>query len=429
VSLKSQMPLQVWILTLSAFAIGTAEFVIAGVLPQVAGSLRVSEGQAGNLITAYALAIVVGGPILTLWLARFEKHKVLMGLMALFIAGNLIGAFTASYRVLLISRVIAGLTQGPFYGIGAVVATKLVSDKLAGQAVGQMFAGLTLANVLGVPGGTWIGNAFGWNTTFLVISALGLVAAVAVAAFVPAQAPDHSAPNIRGQLSAFRDRNLIASLAITALGWVGFMTFYGYIAPVAERIAGFSASDLTWVLVIVGLGLVIGNSLGGRTADANLRLSLILWPAAMIASLIVVGLVAPFKWPFLAAAFVFGVASFANVPPMQMRVMKYGKAAPELAATANISAFNVANALGGLIGGAIIDSSYGASAIPFAAAVVPLVTLLFILSQERRSSSSTLAPRGSERRRQEAAVVAAQGKQSAHQQSSHRVCTTHNSRN
>ena len=385
-SLKSKMPLQIWILTLSAFAIGTAEFVIAGVLPQVAGSLGITEGQAGNLITAYALAIVVGGPILTLWLARFEKRKVLLGLMALFIAGNLIGALTANYTLLLVSRVIAGLTQGPFYGIGAVVATKLVSDKLAGQAVGQMFAGLTLANVLGVPAGTWIGNALGWNMTFLVISALGLVATVAIAIFVPAQGPDNSALSIRGQLGAFRDRNLIASLAITALGWVGFMTFYGYIAPVA-RLAGFSAADLTWVLVIVGVGLVIGNTLGGRTADANLRLSLILWPTAMIVSLIIVGLVTPFKWPFLAAAFVFGVASFANVPPMQMRVMKYGKAAPELAATANISAFNFANALGGIIGGVAVDSSFGASAIPFAAAIVPAVALLFILSQERRNGA------------------------------------------
>jgi DHA1 family inner membrane transport protein len=160
------------------------------------------------------------------------------------------------------------------------------------------------------------------------------------------------------------------------------MTFYGYIAPVAERVAGFSAADLTWVLVIIGAGLVIGNTLGGRTADANLGLSLILWPSAMIASLIVAGFVAPFKWPFLAAAFVFGIASFANVPPMQMRVMKYGKVAPEPAATANISAFNIANALGGLIGGAVVDSSFGASAIPFAAAIVPAIALLFILSQE-----------------------------------------------
>jgi DHA1 family inner membrane transport protein len=380
------MPLQVWILTLSAFAIGTAEFVIAGLLPQVAGSLRITEGQAGNLITAYALAIVVGGPILTLWFARFEKRKVLIGLMALFIAGNLIGAVTTDYTLLLVSRVITGLTQGPFYGIGAVVAAKLVSDKLAGQAVGQMFAGLTLANVLGVPAGTWIGNALGWNMTFFVVSGLGLIATLAIAVFVPAPGQDNSAPSIRGQLVAFRDRKLLASLAITALGWVGFMTFYGYIAPVA-RIAGFAATDLTWVLVIVGVGLVIGNMLGGRTADANLRLSLILWPAAMIASLIVVGFVAPFKWPFLAAAFVFGIASFANVPPMQMRVMKYGKAAPELAATMNISAFNLANALGGMIGGVVVDSTFGPGAIPYAAAILPLAALIFILTQERGSSS------------------------------------------
>src|SRR5712671_5038122 len=390
-SLKSKMPLQVWILTLSAFAIGTAEFVIAGVLPQVAASLRITEGQAGNLITAYALAIVVGGPILTLWLARFEKRKVLLSLMALFIAGNLMGGVATNYTLLLVSRVIAGLTQGPFYGIGAVVATKLVSDKLAGQAVGQMFAGLTLANVLGVPAGTWIGNALGWNMPFLVISVLGVIAALAIAIVIPAQGRDTSTLSIGGQLAAFRDRNLIASLAITALGWVGFMTFYGYIAPVA-RLAGFSAADLTWVLVIVGVGLVIGNTLGGRTADANLRLSLILWPAAMVVSLIVVGFVAPFKWPFLAVAFVFGIASFANVPPMQMRVMKYGKAAPELAATANISAFNIANALGGLIGGAVVDSAFGAGAIPFAAAILPVLALLFILSQEQRGKARRSNP-------------------------------------
>src|SRR5260370_35122583 len=220
--------------------------------------------------------------------------------MALFIAGNLIGAVTTNYTLLLISRVIAGLTQGPFYGIGAGVATKVVSDKLAGQAVGQMFAGLTLANVFGVPAGTWIGNALGWNMTFLVISALGLIATLAIAVLVPAQGRDNTVASIRGKLIAFRDRNLIASLAITALGWVGFMTFSCYTAPSA-RIAGFSAGDLTWVLVIVGVGLVIGNTLGGRTADANLRLSLMLWPAAMIVSLVVAGFVAPFKWPFLAA--------------------------------------------------------------------------------------------------------------------------------
>jgi MFS transporter, DHA1 family, inner membrane transport protein len=379
----SKMPLQIWILTLSAFAIGTAEFVIAGILTQVADSLQVTIGQAGHLITAYALSIVVGGPILTLWLARFDKRKVLLGLMALFIIGNLVAASTSNYGVLLASRVLAGLTQGPFYGIGAVVATKLVSDKLAGQAVGQMFAGLTLANVLGVPGGAWIGNTYGWNATFWVVAGLGLVATAAIAVTIPSQAPE-AKRSLASQIGAFRNPQLLASLAITTLGWAGFMTFYGYIAPVAEQVAGYSRADLTWILVIVGIGLVLGNTLGGKSADANLSRALKLWPAAMIASLVVVGLVAKHPWLFVAAAFVFGVMSFANVPPMQMRVMQHGSAAPELAATANISAFNIANALGGLIGGAVVDSTLGAAAIPFAAAIVPAAGLLFILWVERK---------------------------------------------
>ncbi len=381
-SLKSKMPLQVWILTLAAFAIGTAEFVIAGILTQVAESLNVSEGQAGHLITAYAMAIVIGGPILTLWLARYRKRVVLIGLMVLFVVSNLITAFATDYTTLMISRVMAGLTQGPFYGIGAVVATRLVTKDMEGQAVGQMFAGLTLANVLGVPGGAWIGNMFGWNTTFIVVAVLGAMAAAAIAIAIPPQGAEEP-KSIRSQIGAFRNPLLLASLLITTLGWVGFMTFYGYIAPIAEQVAGFERSSLTWILVIVGLGLVLGNTLGGKTADKNLRASLIGWPAAMIAALIVVGLVASQPYLFVAAAFVFGVVSFANVPPMQMRVMKHGGNAPELAATANISAFNIANALGGIIGGAVVDSALGAAYIPFAAIIVPALGLAFIIWQER----------------------------------------------
>lgn len=386
-SSKNKMPLPVWILTLSAFAIGTAEFVIAGILTQVAETLNITEGQAGHLITAYALAIVFGGPILTLWLARYDKRKVLIGLMGLFIVGNLITALTTDYTVLLFSRVLAGLTQGPFYGIGAVVATQLVSEEMAGQAVGQMFAGLTLANVLGVPGGAWIGNAYGWDTTFLVVAGLGVLASVAIVVGIPAQPQSDAPTSVRSQLGAFRNRDLLASLAITVLGWAGFMTFYGYIAPIAEQVAGFDRAALTWILVLVGAGLVMGNWLGGKSADANLSRSLIFLPAAMIVSLVAIGFVASNPWAFLAASFLFGVVSFANVPPMQMRVMKYGAAAPELAATANISAFNVANAMGGFIGGAVVDSTSGAAAIPFAAIVVPAIGLLFIVSQERKRAS------------------------------------------
>lgn len=387
---SNRLPGQIWILTLSAFAIGTAEFVIAGILPQVAESLGVSAGGAGNLITVYALAIVIGGPILTLWLARFDKKRVLMGLMGLFIVANLLSAFSDDYLILAISRVLAGLTQGPFYGIGAVVATRMVQDKMAGRAVGQMFAGLTIANVLGVPAGAWIGNSFDWHTTFLAVAALGVVALIAITVAIERQ-PKEIPTSIASQLSAFRNWNLFASLLFTVLGWAGFMTLYGYIAPLAEEVARFDRSAITGVLVVVGLGLVLGNNIGGHSADRNLKRSLLLWPLLTILALLLLGAVEHYSWLFLIAAFLFGVATFANLPAMQMRVMKYGKQAPELAATANISAFNIANALGGIIGGTVVDSHFGPAALPFFAALVPLMGLLFILSQERSSRRAALA--------------------------------------
>lgn len=386
---STRMPLQVWVLTLSAFAIGTAEFVIAGILTQVAESLSITEGQAGHLITVYAMAIVIGGPILTLWLSRYDKRAVLIGLMMLFIVANLITAFSTDYTVLLLGRVMAGLTQGPFYGIGAVVATRLVGREMEGRAVGQMFAGLTLANVLGVPAGAWIGLQFGWHMTFVVVVVLGVIATIAITTFIPQQVKE--APrSLASQISAFKNPQLLASLLITMLGWVGFMTFYGYIAPIAEQVAGFDRSSLTWILVVVGLGLVLGNSLGGKSADKDLSKSLMIWPAAMIIALIAVGFLAPYQWPFVIAAFIFGIVSFANVPPMQMRVMRHGGDAPELAATANISAFNVANAVGGIIGATVVDSTMGAAAIPFAAVVIPVIGLLFIIWQERNHSSNVV---------------------------------------
>ncbi|MFS1489302.1 MFS transporter [Vibrio splendidus] len=391
---KEKIPFQVWILTLAAFAIGTAEFVIAGILPQIATSLSITEGQAGYLISAYALAIVIGGPILTIYLARFNKKMVLIGLMALFIIGNVLSALAPSYPLLLASRVIAGLVQGPFYGIGAVVATNLVSEKMAGRAVGQMFAGLTLANVLGVPAGTWVSLQFGWHTTFFTVAALGTIAMLAILTSI--KSTGHSeAKDIKTQLLAFKNPMLLISLAITAFAWSGFMTLYGYLAPIAMHITGYSQESVTWILVIVGVGLIIGNTLGGRSSDKNLGKASMFWAVAMIVSLVVVGLVVDNKILFVAAAFVFGIASFANVPAMQLRVMNHGGEGQELAATANISAFNLANAFGGFLGGMILDSQLGAGMIPFAAVVVPVIGLLLIAKAnkaEKPQSNSIFSP-------------------------------------
>ncbi|MCF7485598.1 MFS transporter [Vibrio sp. A2-1] len=391
---QEKMPFQVWILTLAAFAIGTAEFVIAGILPQIATSLSITEGQAGYLISAYALAIVIGGPILTIYLARFNKKIVLIGLMALFIIGNVLSALAPSYPLLLASRVIAGLVQGPFYGIGAVVATNLVSEKMAGRAVGQMFAGLTLANVLGVPAGTWVSLQFGWHTTFFTVAALGTVAMISILTSI--KSTGHSeAKDIKTQLMAFKNPMLILSLAITAFAWSGFMTLYGYLAPIAMHITGYSQESVTWILVVVGVGLIIGNTLGGRSSDKHLGKASMFWAVAMIASLVAVGLVVDNKILFVAAAFIFGIASFANVPAMQLRVMNHGGEGQELAATANISAFNLANAFGGFLGGMVLDSQLGAGVIPFAAVVVPIVGLFLIAKanrNEKPQSNSIFAP-------------------------------------
>ncbi|WP_135383503.1 MFS transporter [Vibrio tasmaniensis] len=379
---KEKIPFQVWILTLAAFAIGTAEFVIAGILPQIATSLSITEGQAGYLISAYALAIVIGGPILTIYLARFNKKMVLIGLMALFIIGNILSALAPSYPLLLASRVIAGLVQGPFYGIGAVVATNLVSEKMAGRAVGQMFAGLTLANVLGVPAGTWVSLQFGWHTTFFTVAALGTIAMISILTSI--KSSGHSeAKDIKTQLLAFKNPMLLISLAITAFAWSGFMTLYGYLAPIAMHITGYGQESVTWILVIVGVGLIIGNTLGGRSSDKDLGKASMFWAVAMIVSLVVVGLVVDNKILFVTAAFIFGIASFANVPAMQLRVMNHGGEGQELAATANISAFNLANAFGGFLGGMVLDSQLGAGMIPFAAVVVPVIGLLLIAKANR----------------------------------------------
>jgi DHA1 family inner membrane transport protein len=383
---KEKMPFQVWILTLAAFAIGTAEFVIAGILPQIATSLSITEGQAGYLISAYALAIVIGGPILTIYLARFNKKLVLTGLMALFIIGNILSALAPTYHLLLISRIISGLVQGPFYGIGAVVATNLVSEKMAGRAVGQMFAGLTLANVLGVPAGTWISLQFGWHTTFFTVAAFGAIAMISILTSIKSTGHGE-AKDIKTQLAAFKNPMLIISLAITALSWSGFMTLYGYLAPIAMHTTGYGEAAVTWILVIVGAGLIIGNILGGRSSDKNLNKASMFWAVAMIISLIVVGLVVDNKILFVIAAFIFGIASFANVPAMQLRVMNHGGEGQELAATANISAFNLANAFGGFLGGMVLDSQLGASMIPFAAVVVPIIGLLFIAKANRKELS------------------------------------------
>ena len=383
---QEKIPFQIWILTLATFAIGTAEFVIAGILPQISRALTITEGQAGYLISAYAMAIVIGGPILTIYLARFNKKSVLIGLMILFIIGNILSVFATSYHYLLVTRIISGLTQGPFFGISTVVATNLVSKNMAGRAVGQMFAGLTLANVLGVPAGTWIGLQFGWHITFLTVAIFGIISLIAIISLIKLT-KEQKVTSILDQLRAFKNPTLLASIAITTLVWSGFMTLYGYIAPLAIHITGYSEYAVTWLLVIVGFGLLVGNILGARSADKNLNKASLFWAVALILSLMLVGLVISNQILFPIALFIFGVAAFANVSALQLRVMKHAGDAQELAATANISAFNLANAFGGILGGVILDSQINTATIPYFAVIVPMIGLLFIIKVNNKNKT------------------------------------------
>lgn len=383
---KFVIPPQVWLLTLCAFAIGTAEFVIAGLLTQISGSLQVSEGKAGYLIIAYALAIVVGGPPLTIFLSRFEKKRVLTAIMAVFALANLITAMSSNFTVLLAARALAGLCQGPFYGIGAVAATRIVHADHAGKAVGQMFAGLTIASVLGVPAGAWIGAHWGWQSTLYIVAAVSLLADIGLLVMLRSMPAEKAPLGVAQQLRSFGNPQLLASLAFTTLAWTGFMAFYGYIAPLAEFFAGYTREGTTLVLVVAGAGMLVGNRIGGHGADRNLSATLVLWPFMMIVSLLLVAVLIHSHWGFMLAVFGFGIAAFANVSPMQMRVMKYGGAAPELAATANISAFNLANSIGGAVGGYVIDAPYyGGNYVPYAAVAVSVLGLALILALEGKA--------------------------------------------
>lgn len=375
----NKLPFQVWILTLAAFAIGTAEFIIAGVLKDVATAFSITEGAAGNFIGYYALAIVIGGPILTLWLARYDKKIVLIGLIVLFIGGNLVCAFAPTYHVMLLGRVISGLTQGPFYGIGAVIATELVTKEQSGRAIGQMFAGMTLANVLGVPGGTFIAQNFGWNTTFIVVAFLGLITMISIIMFIKDLKENQTENSMISQLSVFKNPRLIGSLLSTVLVWTGFMTVYGYLAPLSVDVAGISEHLLTPLLIVVGFGLLVGNNFGGKAADKNLNRSIIIGAILMIVTMVVLGFVDTNNYLFWVFSFIFGIGAFYNIPSMQMNVMRYGSQAPELAGTANISAFNIANFLGATIGGYVLDNpSLSTASIPFYGAIVPAIGLIFV---------------------------------------------------
>jgi DHA1 family inner membrane transport protein len=355
------MPAGLIALALGGFGIGLTEFVIAGLLPEVAADFHVDEATAGWLISGYALAVVAGALGLTAASTRLPRKATLLGLMVLFIAGNALSALASDYGTMLAGRIIAALCHGAFFGIGSVVAAGLVAPDKKARAIAIMFTGLTAANVFGVPFGTLLGQALGWRSTFWAITVIGVVALVGVAVLVPKAAADSDAeaPSLRRELSAFRSGQVWLSLAATVLGFGGMFGAFTYIAYTLTGVAGFPSGAVPWLLILFGVGLFVGNALGGRLADRSVDGTLLVLLSVLAVVLAVFALVAGVGVAAVIALVLMGAAGFATVPPLQLRVLRHADHAPTLASGANIAAFNVGNALGAWLGGLTIAAGLG----------------------------------------------------------------------
>jgi DHA1 family inner membrane transport protein len=374
------MPIGLIALALGGFGIGLTEFVIMGLLPEVAADFQVSEATAGWLISGYALAVVVGALGLTAAVTRFERKPVLAVLLVLFIAGNLISAIAPGYGMMMAGRIIAALAHGAFFGIGAVVAADMVAPTKKAGAIAIMFTGLTAANVLGVPFGTMLGQAAGWRSTFWAITVIGVIALAGILALVPKTGHGDTTPGtLRSELQAFRSGQVWLSILVTILGYGGMFGAFTYIAFTLTEVSGFAASTVPWLLIVFGVGLFIGNTIGGKAADRNVDRTLIVVLAVLVVVLVAFALTAGSQVLTIASIVLMGGFGFATVPGLQMRVMTYAAGAPTLASGANIGAFNVGNALGAWLGGVTITAGLGYTSPIWAGAGITLLGLAVMI--------------------------------------------------
>ncbi|KQZ76039.1 MFS transporter [Nocardioides sp. Root151] len=370
-------------LAVGGFGIGLTEFVIAGLLPEVAADFAVSEATAGWLISGYALSVAVGAILLTAAVVRLPRKQVLLGLMVLFIVGNLVSALATSYDAMLVGRIIAALCHGAFFGIGSVVAASLVAPEKKAGAIALMFAGLTSANVLGVPAGTLLGQAAGWRSTFWAITAIGMVSFVAIALLVPGKVAGADAPpRLRQELGAFTSGQVWLSLAVTVLGFGGMFGAFTYIAYTLTGVSGFADSWIPWLLVLFGVGLFVGNLFGGRAANRAVARTLFVVLAGLVVVMVLFALTAESKALTVVALFLMGAFGFATVPGLQMRVMDHAGQAPTLASGANIGAFNLGNAIGAWLGGLAITAGLGYTSPLWVGAGLALAALVVLALAE-----------------------------------------------
>ncbi|WP_411150052.1 MFS transporter [Streptomyces sp. A30] len=388
------MPLALLALAVGAFGIGTTEFVMMGLLPDVADDLNISLPEAGHLVSAYALGVVVGAPLLAAVTARMSRRKVLIGLMVLFVAGNALSAFAPDYHWLLAARFLSGLPHGAFFGVGAVVATTMVAPERKARSVSLMFLGLTVANIAGVPVATLMGQQLGWRATFLGVSTIGVVAIAALAKLIPHDDAHAPRVGVRGELAALRSLPVWLALGTTVAGFGALFAAYSYITPMLTDAAGFADSSVTLLLALFGVGATAGNLLGGRLADHSLRGTLFGGLIALVAVLALFPLLMSAEWSAGLAVVLLGTAAFVTGSPLQLMVMEKASAAPSLASSANQAAFNLANAGGAWIGGVALAAGFGVTSPALAGAGLAVLGLAVAGAAAAVDRRRVVAPQG-----------------------------------
>jgi len=363
-----------------------------GLLPVIADGVQVSIPTAGMLVSAYAVGVMAGAPVMTLLFSRFGKRAALMALMLIFTIGNLLSAFAPSYTTLLLSRLITSLNHGAFFGIGAVVAASVVPKEKQASAIAAMFMGLTVANIGGVPAATWIGQQVGWRVAFAGTAVLGLVTIAALWLALPKGEPG-KAPDLRRELKVLTRPEVLLAMGTTVMGSGAMFALYTYVAPILAEITHASPGFVAFALVLIGIGFTIGNSLGGRLADWSLDGATKLILAVLAVTMAVLPLVMTTEIGAAIGLVVWGAAAFGMVPPVQMRVMQAAAQAPGLASSVNVGAFNLGNAVGAALGGVVIGQGLGYAAVPLVGAALAAggLALVWLGNAGRRNASASAA--------------------------------------
>ena len=364
-------------LAVGAFAIGTTEFTPMGLLPVIAQDLHISVPKAGSLVSAYAFGVMIGAPIMTLLLGAVSRKAALIGLMGLYIVGNLGAGLSHSYAMLMIWRVVTSLSHGAFFGLGAVEASSVVAPERRASAVASMFMGLTIANIFGVPAATWLGDTMGWRSAFLVTALLGAVAVLALSLALPPRGRS-ARPDIMGELRVLMGTEVLLALAVTTLGAGIMFVLYTYIAPFLHSITHAGDGLVTLALMTIGVGFSIGAALGGRLADRSTRFALLLMLPVLGGIMLVYPFIAVSSFGAIIGILVWSAASFAIMPALQMRTMQAARGAPALASSVNIGAFNLGNALGAWLGGVVLSQGLGYGAVSMSGALLALIAGLIV---------------------------------------------------